>query len=138
MSDAVETVRRLEEAWAASDNETAGSLIGQGFGEHAQHLGSQGTVESMVQANEGVRMAFPDAVRTIEDIFGEDDMAVVRVRMQGTNTGGLPWFGIPANGAKVDCQWISIYRVADGKVVEHWAQQDLPTLMTQLGARPGM
>ncbi len=53
------------------------------------------------------------------------------------NSGGLPWFGIPANDRSVDMQWISEYRVQDGKVVAHWAQMDLPTMMTQLGTMGG-
>lgn len=133
-----DVVRRLEGAWASYEHDTAREIMGSTWEEHAQHLGSKPDIEDAVQSNEGVRMAFPDAIRTIEDIFSEGDKVVVRIRMQGTNKGGLPWFGIPANDAKVDCQWISIYRLADGKVVERWAQQDVPTLMQQLGAMPGM
>ena len=70
------------------------------------------------------------------DIFGEGDFVVSHVRMTGTNSGGLPWFGIPANGRKVDTDWITIYRLADGKVVETWAQMDIPKMMMQLGAMP--
>jgi predicted ester cyclase len=137
MGDAVNVVRRLEEAWAANDDDTVRQLWGSGYAEHAQHLGSQGDVESSIQANEGFRGAFPDAVRTIEDLFGQGDRVMVRVRLQATNEGGLPWFGIPANGNRVDIQWISEYRVADGRIVEHWAQMDLPTMMMQLGAMGG-
>jgi predicted ester cyclase len=31
---------------------------------------------------------------------------------------------------------ISIYRVADGKIAEHWSQNDVMGLMHQLGAMP--
>jgi len=38
--------------------------------------------------------------------------------------------------------WISIYRLengkVNGKVAESWAQMDVPRLMMQLGAIPGM
>ena len=72
------------------------------------------------------------------DIFGQGDHVVSRVSMTATNTGGLPWFGIPANGNRIeDVEWITIFRLQDGKVVETWAQMEVPKLMTQLGAMAG-
>jgi predicted ester cyclase len=44
--------------------------------------------------------------------------------------------GVPANGNKVDTQWISIYRLSNGKVVEHRAVMDIAGMMQQLGAIP--
>ena len=70
-------------------------------------------------------------------MFGESDQVVARIRMTGTNTGGLPWFGIPANDAKVDLEWVQISRHdADGAIVETHAQMELPKLMMQVGAMP--
>jgi len=58
--------------------------------------------------------------------------------MTGTARGGLPWIGVPANGDAIDCDWIQISRHADdGTIVETWAQQDVMTMMVQLGAMPG-
>lgn len=49
----------------------------------------------------------------------------------------MPWFGIPANDAKVDFEWIQISRhEADGRIAETWAQIEIPKLMMQLGAMP--
>ena len=62
---------------------------------------------------------------------------VARCRMTGTNRGGLPWFGIPANDRAIDIEYIQILRIEDGSVKETWAQMDLPKLMMQLGAMPG-
>jgi predicted ester cyclase len=139
MSDAnVDVVRRLEEAWAGYDYDTVRDILGSGWKEHAEHLGGKADLDFIIQNQEGARGAFPDAVRTIEDIFGEDDLVVARVRLRATNTGGLPWFGIPANDNKVDVEWINIYRVAGGNVVDHWAEMDVAGLMQQLGAAPGM
>ncbi len=51
---------------------------------------------------------------------------VSRVRSTGTNTGGMPWFGIPANDAKVDFEWIQISRhEADDRIAETWAQIEI-------------
>jgi predicted ester cyclase len=136
VSEPKEIVRRLEEAWASWDHDAVRDLLSPDLAEHTEHTGGGRGIDAAVQANEAVRMAFPDCERTVEDLFGQDDKVVARVRMRGTNEGGLPWFGVPPNGAKVDVEWISEYRVADGKIVEHWAQMDIPKLMTQLGATP--
>ena len=37
----------------------------------------------------------------------------------GTNTGGMPQLNIPANGKPFTIESWSIYRLEDGKVVEH-------------------
>ncbi len=137
MSEATDVARRLEEAWAGGDYETVRSLVAPDLVDHAAHLGEWTGVDSAIQNDQATGKSFPDRERSIEDVFGEGDKAVVRCRFQGTNDGGLPQFGIPANGAKVDFQWINIYRVADGKVVERWAQMDLAKLMMQLGVMPG-
>ena len=44
--------------------------------------------------------------------------------------------GVSANGNKVDVQWISILRIAVGKVVEHRAKRDMLGMMQQLGVIP--
>jgi predicted ester cyclase len=81
--------------------------------------------------------SFPDRRSTIEDLVGEGDRVVARIRMTGRNTGGLPQFGIPANDKPVDIQWIQISRHAqDGRIAETWAQLEAPQLMQQLGAMP--
>jgi len=69
--------------------------------------------------------AFSDRKTAVQDIIAEGDQVAVRVRMTGTNSGGMPWLNIPANGRPVDIEWISIYRLRDGKVVEHRAMMDL-------------
>jgi predicted ester cyclase len=132
-----DVVRRLEEAWGRYDHDAVRQLVSPDLVEHTHHTGGGRGIESSIAANEGVRSAFPDARKTIEDLFAEGDRVVVRVRMQATNEGGLPWFGIPANGARVDTRWISIYRVEDGRVAEHWAQMDVAGMVKQLQTAGG-
>jgi predicted ester cyclase len=84
-------------------------------------------------AHQASMQAFPDRKTEIVDIFGSGDKVCVRLRVTGTNEGGVPWIGAPANGAKVDFQWISIYDVKDGKITKHAGVNDLTTLMMQLG-----
>jgi predicted ester cyclase len=90
---------------------------------------------------EGVKMfytvsigAFPDQHTTIDDVFDEGDKVVVRATFKATHLGEL--FGIPPTARSVTMSWISIYRLANGKIVEHWYQEDRFGLMQQLGVIP--
>ena len=136
-SDAAVVARKVEEAWRDENLDALDDLIAEDFVAHTP--GSE-RFKGLAEAKEAHRQslrAFPDRKNVIEDVVGEGDRAFARVRMTGTNTGGLPWFGIPANGQKVDVEWITEFRVQDGKVVETWGQMDLMTMMQQLGMAPG-
>ena len=43
---------------------------------------------------------------------------------------------MPANGNPFDIEAWGVYRLEDGKVVEHWGMNDALTLLMQLGAIP--
>src|SRR5215471_4169846 len=138
MSDAKDVVRRLEQAWAANDLTVVDELL-------APDLVSHDAPPGMPPGREGARAAhgmamtsFPDRRMTIEDVVADGDRVAVRTTIRGTNTGGVPWIGVPANGAAVEIESISVYRVQDGRVVEHWGQNDVGRLMMQLGAAPPM
>jgi predicted ester cyclase len=125
-------VRQVEEAWNANNLDALDDLFAPDFVTHAGGPGLE-PGKSMHQLSMG---AFPDRRTSIKEMVAEGDRVAVRLRMTGTNTGGLPWLGVPANNNKVDVEWISIYRLRDGKVVEHRAVMDVMGLMQQLGAIP--
>jgi predicted ester cyclase len=134
----VELVRRLEQAYNERDNDTVRASVAADLVAHtpgAEMMPSG--VEGAIAANEGSHSAFPDRRTEIMEIFGDGDRVVSHVQMTGTNDGGLPWAGVPANGKQVDFDWIQISRHADdGTIEETWAQIDVPKMMVQLGAMP--
>ena len=75
-----------------------------------------------------VLTAFPDLHYTFEDLFGEGDRVVVRYTSRGTHKGDL--MGIPPTGKQVTVTGIDIMRIANGKILEEWINNDL---MQQLG-----
>jgi predicted ester cyclase/quinol monooxygenase YgiN len=129
-------VRRIEEAWNANNLAALDELFAPDFVAHNAVPGMPPGLDGAKMAHQAAMQGFPDRRTAIEDLVGAGDTVVVRVRMTGTNQGGLPWFGVPANGNKVTVTWISIYRLAAGKVVEHRAEMDIMGLMQQLGAIP--
>jgi steroid delta-isomerase-like uncharacterized protein len=76
-------------------------------------------------------IGIPDFHVKIEDLIAEDDKVVARITMTGTHTGDF--FGIPATGKQVSFTGIYIARIADGKIVEHWGEEDSISLLQQLG-----
>jgi len=80
--------------------------------------------------------AFPDAHTTIDDLIAEGDRVVVRQTFHGTHQGEL--IGIPPTGKQVSVTGIDIFRIANGKAVEQWANYDDLGLLQQLGVVPSM
>ncbi len=138
--DNVDVIRALEDAYNAQDYDTVDRLVAPDLVAHTPGADMMPPgVEGAKMADQGAHVSFPDKRTDILDIFGSGDKVVAHVRMTGTNEGGLAWAGIPANGNKIDVDWVQISRHdADGRVVETWAQMDTPKLMMQLGAMPGM
>ena len=77
--------------------------------------------------------AFPRYELIAEDMFAEDDKVVVRFTLRATHRG--EFMGIPATGKQVAVPGIIIYRLAGGKIAEHWMQVDSVEMMRQLGVQ---
>ena len=71
------------------------------------------------------RAGFPDLSITIEDVMAEGDRVAARVTMHGTHSGEFQ--GIAPTGKRVEVRAIDMFRIANGKIVEHWAHADDPT-----------
>ncbi|GFE66576.1 ester cyclase [Litoreibacter roseus] len=76
----------------------------------------------------------PDLVVTAEDVFVSEDgsRAVGRYRYEGTHTGNF--MGNPETGSAFTMRSIDIWRVEDGKFVEHWDEINTLDIFTQVGA----
>jgi predicted ester cyclase len=92
-------------------------------------------LESGKAAHQRAVAASPDYQVETEDLIAEGDKVVERWRASGTHT-GAPFMGVPASGKRFSGTGISIYRIADDKIVEHWAEADFLGLAQQLGALP--
>jgi predicted ester cyclase len=143
MSDAarnIELVQRLEQAYNERDYDTVRACVAADFVANTPGSDSEALpagVEGAIASNEAAFGSFSDKRTEILEIFGDRDRVVSHVRMMGTNDGGLPWAGVPANGKAVDMDWIQISRHGDdGTIVETWAQMDVPKMLVQVGAMP--
>ena len=83
------------------------------------------------------RGAFPDSHVTFEELIASGDTVVGRWTATGTHTGQLP--GVAPTSKRIAIGGITIYRIAEGKIVEAWEQLDMLGMWQQLGvvAVPG-
>jgi predicted ester cyclase len=75
--------------------------------------------------------SFPDVRTDVEDLLAFEDKAIMRVRWRCTHTG--VYSGVPPTGKPVEVRAISIWRFANGQVVENWTIQDQFSLLQQVG-----
>ncbi len=91
--------------------------------------------EGVRPAIEVLRSAFLDAMHTIDNLIAEGDKVMTRVTTCATLVGEC--LGDQPTGKVVAISGIAVHRVADGKLVEHWAHADIAAFMRQIGADVG-
>ncbi len=128
-------VRRWIEALNQKNLAAFDELCAPDFVHHSPSTTVQG-LETYKQAISGEFTAFPDMRFTIEDILAEGDTVAVRLTGHGTHQGNLQ--GIPPTGKQATIPGMTIYRIADGKLVEQWESLDDLGLLQQLGVIPAM
>ena len=83
---------------------------------------------------DGMHTAFPDGRLTIDQLIAEGDSVAMRGTYRGTQTGRLQ--DIPPTGKAVTVPAQDVYRVVEGKIVEHWGGPNQLSLLQQLGVVP--
>jgi steroid delta-isomerase-like uncharacterized protein len=128
-------VRRLmEDDISRGDKTVAAAIIHPGFVDHTNPPGMQHGLAGHTAVVRLFRSAFPDLEWRIDDLIAEGDKVVARTTMRGTHRGEL--FGIPPTGKRVEMTGVHVVRIADGKIAEHWGNNDDLGMMRQLGVIP--
>ena len=123
-------VRRLfEQAVGKGNLEVVEELVTADYVDHTPWPGSPPNRDGLRQGMAQVRSAFPDLKLEIKDMIGEGDKVALRLMSTGTHKG--EWAGIPPSGKRVSTTSISIYRIADGKIVESWDINDAAAQLVQ-------
>jgi predicted SnoaL-like aldol condensation-catalyzing enzyme len=105
-------VRRLVEVVFSGRLEQVDELVDKGVVDHSRWRDRDG-LKTMLTA---IRRAYATVEFRVDDLVAEGDKVAVRVRCQ---------LGEKANGsAQKVIDSIEIFRLAEGKLVEHWGQSD--------------
>ena len=129
-------VRRYREIYNSGNLDTLEEVLATDFTPHNMLPGLPPNIEGARMLQQGTMATWPDLHVTTEELIAEGDTVVERWTQTQTHTGAAV-FGAPANsGKKVRTTGISIYRIANGKIVEHRAEMDFFGVMVQLGVIP--
>ena len=75
--------------------------------------------------------AFSEIELPIAHVVAQDDRVLVHLRKQGRHTGEFN--GKPAMGNRIDAEVMDLFRIGNGRLVEHWALMDNLTMLRQIG-----
>jgi predicted ester cyclase len=99
---------------------------------HGGALGTITGVDGLIGLLNSLLGSLPDLYAAEQDILADGDLVSVRYVVTATVRDAL--LGVPANGTQLRWDAVDIYRVTDGKIVEEWAQDDIASIMAQVGA----
>jgi len=126
-----EIVRRYQEAYNTANYDALDEVV-------ATDVLTPNMISTMPRGLEGAKLVhqktltgMPDYHTAIEDLIAEGDKVAARVRITGTHTGDF--YGIPPTGKHIDLSGMYIVRIADGKIVEHWGEENGSEVLRQLG-----
>jgi steroid delta-isomerase-like uncharacterized protein len=128
-------IRRYRQAHNQNDMAALDEIVAADIVSHSALPGLPAGREGGKMAHRGSLSSFPDGRTTSDDLIAEGDKVVERFTFVGTHE--APFMGIPASGKQVRVTGMSIFRIANGKIVEHWGENDGMGLLMQLGVLPG-
>jgi steroid delta-isomerase-like uncharacterized protein len=123
-----------EEVWGRGDQAVLEELLDPDFVDHDALPGQAPGREGHKQILIAFHSAFPDLNVTTDEILAEGEKVVSRWTARGTHQGEL--LGIAPTGNGVTIKGIDVLRVAEGRIVERWAQFNSLEMMQQLGVVP--
>ena len=133
----LDVVRRWYQALRSADTAAIGAIIDDHFVNHGpigvgipMSTGKAGIGDDVLS----LHRAFPDLDLIVADMFAEQDKAVTRVIARGTHLGPLPH--IPPTARRTAVMGHEIWRVANGRILEHWGRFEDLDLLQQLGVLP--
>ena len=130
-------VERLIDAWNRSDFQVIeDDLVASDFVNHNPPPlpGVGPDRDGMLTAMRYMRGAFPDGRAETVNLIAEDDKVMIHDVLRGTHQGDF--MGVAPTGREVSYEFIHIFRLAEGRIVERWGLVDAMGVLMQLGAIP--
>jgi predicted ester cyclase len=125
------TRRLLEELFERGDMDAADGLVHPDFINHEAPPGSPQGPEGLKDTVTWLRGLWGPMRFEIDDEICEGDKVVARVVMHGKHVG--EFLGKAPTGKEFATKQIHIWRLEDGRVIEHWSVRDDLGQALQLG-----
>jgi predicted ester cyclase/quercetin dioxygenase-like cupin family protein len=127
-----ELVRKYHQVWSDGQVANLDKFMSPDFVCHFINGLEWKGIEGAKNSISSHKISFPDWKEEIVDIIAEGDKVVTRYKSTGTHKGIFN--GLDSTGIKVTIFETSIYRIANGKLVEQWGFPDALSLDRQLKA----
>jgi predicted ester cyclase len=124
-------LRVLEELFEKGNLDAADELIHPDFVNHEAPPDNPQGPEGLKETVSWLRGLWGPMHADIEDVICEGDRVVARVTMHGKHLG--EFLGQEPTGKEFAVEHIHIWRMDDGKVIEHWSVRDDLGQALQLG-----
>ena len=133
MSDANKRITRgvLEELFEKGNLEATEDLIHPQFINHEAPPDNPQGPDGLKETVSWLRGIWGPMRAEIEDEICEEDKVVARVTIHGHHVG--EFVGKPPTGEEFAVEQIHIWRIEDGRVIEHWSARDDLGQALQLG-----
>jgi steroid delta-isomerase-like uncharacterized protein len=128
-------VRRYQEIYNENDLDALTEVLSEELLTPTILAGLPPGLEGARAAHRIMLRGFPDFQTTIEDLIAEGDKVVARITMRGTHRGDF--MNLAATGKQVEFAGAYIVRIRNGRIIEHWGEEDSMSLLAQLGAGGG-
>ena len=127
-------VRRfIEEVFVARRESAIESLLHEDFVGHT--WGPKPVDRAFLHdAMRRIQAGLSDVSMTVEDTVAEADRVAVRLTSRARQSG--EFMGMPATGRTYEIEEMHLFRLADGKIAEHWHVADIAGMLRQLGPTP--
>ena len=128
-------VRRFYEEIDKGNLEAMDQLVAEDYLDH-----NPPPFPGLATGREGLKQAFKifweatPGYHQIEEQIAEGDKVVTRLTAYGKHEADLP--GAPRTGNDLKMTSITIHRIANGKLVEKWAEKDVLGFLIQIGVVP--
>ncbi len=128
-----EIIKAFVEAVNNQDWRRLETLVAPDFVRHSIAAGVPGirSREDLIRFLCSEYKTFPDAQEQINDTIEEGDKVATRMCFRGTQSGSLGQY--PPTGKGLSSEYIAIYRIQNGLIVEAWAEWDNLASLRQLG-----
>jgi predicted ester cyclase len=125
-------VRRfIEEVWNEHNQSIIDEVVAPDYLNHAAPPEHPRGITGAKHTLYWLMATFPDTRLDIEGIIADGDMVAIRGTNSGTHEGEFA--GILPTGKHYAVQHMHWFRVAEGKIAEHWAVRDDLCMRQQLG-----
>jgi steroid delta-isomerase-like uncharacterized protein len=123
----------IDEVLAGGRVDTLDQLVAPEFVSHTWGMTEAGR-DQLRDTTPQMHGQLSDVEMKIDHLVAEDEFVVAHLTSSATPKG--EFMGVPAAGKRYTIGEFHLFRLRDGKIVEHWHQIDGLGLMRQLGASP--